>query len=333
MTSDVDRRSLIGLIGVGALAGAARAAAAPAHLQPPRPAKSMPAAWGKAKVLPLWPNGAPGAVDFRPAPLPADFPPVFLRNIRNPTLHVFPATKPNGSGLLVIPGGGYEFVSVANEGVDIAARMNALGYTVFVLNYRLPAEGWRDGPNVPLQDAQRAMRVIRSSASRYRIEPGRVTVVGFSAGGHLAASLATGFAEPVYPTSDSADQLDARPAAAALIYPVITMTRPYTHEGSRQHLLGSSPSDQLVRARSPELHVSAATPPIFLAHASDDPAVPVENSLMMMAAMRAARRPVEAHFFQEGGHAFGTGFPGTPTEEWIALLNLWLVRVVRAREA
>lgn len=326
MDWDVDRRTVFGLVGAGALAGAVRAAAQPAPLKPPTPANAMPAAWRKAKAFPIWPKGAPNATDFHPVPLPKDFPPVFLRNTKVPTLHVFPAARPNGAGLLVIPGGGYEFVSVANEGADVAARMNPLGYTVFVLNYRLPAEGWRDGPVVPLQDAQRAVRVIRSSAAGYRIDPARIAVIGFSAGGHLAASLTTGFAEAVYAPVDGVDQLSACPDAAALIYPVITMTRPYTHEGSRQHLLGSSPSDQLVAARSPELHAGASTPPVFLAHACDDAAVPVENSLMMMAAMRAAHRPVEAHFFQEGGHAFGIGFPGSPTQEWIPLLHLWLGR-------
>jgi len=284
----------------------------------------MPEAWPRAQVLPLWPMGAPGAADFRAIPLPEHSPPVFLRNTATPSLHVFRPSQPNGAALLVIPGGGYEFVSVANEGVDVAARTNPLGYTVFVLDYRLPAEGWREGPHVPLQDAQRAMRLIRASAERFRIDPARVAVVGFSAGGHLAASLATGFSEAVYAPADDADRLGARPAAAALIYPVITMTRPFTHEGSRQHLLGAMPSDQLVAARSPERHVGADTPPVFLAHAIDDSAVPVENSLMMMAAMRAANRPAEAHFFQQGGHAFGVGFPGTPTQEWIALLDLWL---------
>lgn len=324
--SDVDRRTLLGVVGAGALAGAAHAAASPPRLKPPPPAKAMPAAWGRATKRPLWPQGVPDAADFRAAPLPADFPPVFLRNTREPSLHIFPAARPNGWGLLVVPGGGYEFVSVANEGVDVAARMNPLGYAVFVLNYRLPAEGWRDGPVVGLQDAQRAMRLIRSSAPRYNIDPARLAVIGFSAGGHLAASLATGFAEPVYAAKDEVDRLDARPAAAGLIYPVITMTRPFTHEGSRQHLLGSSPSEALVAARSPEQHVTASTPPVFLAHACDDPAVRVENSLMMMAAMRAAHRPVEAHFFQEGGHAFGIGFPGTPTREWPALFDVWLRR-------
>ena len=323
MGSRIARRTALGMLAsAGALLGTARGNAQP--LRPPPPATVIPKAWTGAEVLPLWPAGAPGAADFRPTPLPDHSPPVFLRNTASPSLHVFRPSQPNGDVLLVIPGGGYEFVSIANEGIDIAARTNALGYTVFVLNYRLPAEGWRDGPNVPLQDAQRAMRVIRASAGRYGNEPARVAVVGFSAGGHLAASLATGFGEAVYAPSDDADQLDARPSAAGLIYPVITMTRPYTHEGSRQHLLGVSPSDQLFAARSPEQQVGSDTPPVFLAHACDDPAVPVENSLMMMAALRAARRPVEAHFFQRGGHAFGVGFPGTPTQEWIPLFDLWL---------
>lgn len=327
MDRRMDRRATIGLLAsAGALAAMSPGQAQP--LRPPPPATTVPPAWSQAPALPLWPMGAPGADDFRSAPLPDAWPPVFLRNTRSPTLHLFLPQQSNGVALLVIPGGGYEFVSIANEGVDVAARACPLGYTVFVLNYRLPAEGWRDGPVVPLQDAQRAMRMIRQGAARFGIDPARVCVLGFSAGGHLAASLATGFAEAVYAPTDDADRLDARPAAAALIYPVITMSRPYTHEGSRQHLLGSTPSDQLVAARSPEAHVGASTPPLFLAHAMDDSAVPVENSLMMMTAMRAAQRPVEAHFFREGGHAFGTGFAGAPTQEWIPLLDLWLRRAL-----
>jgi len=327
MAMDIARRTALGMLAsTGALLGPARGSGQP--LKPPPPATVIPKAWDRAQVLPLWPRDAPGAADFRPIPLPARSPPVFLRNTKSPTLHVFRPSRPNGVALLVIPGGGYEFVSIANEGVDVAARTNPLGFTVFVLNYRLPAEGWREGPIVALQDAQRAMRLIRASARRFRINPAQIAVVGFSAGGHLAASLATGFAESTYAPTDAADHLDARPSAAGLIYPVITMTRPFTHEGSRQHLLGASPSEQLVAARSPEQHVGSDTPPTFLAHAVDDPAVPVENSLMMMAALRAAHRPVEAHFFQNGGHAFGVGFPGTPTQEWVTLFHLWLGRAL-----
>ncbi len=326
----VGRRAVMGAIAsAGAFAAGVRAVAGPA-LQPPPPATVVPPAWSRARTVPLWPQGAPGAADFKPSPLPDHWPPVFLRNTRDPSLHVFLPKAPSGRALLVIPGGGYEFVSIANEGVDVAARMCALGYAVFVLNYRLPSEGWRDGPVVPLQDAQRAMRIIRSTAASHGVDPDRISAIGFSAGGHLAASLATGFAEPVYAPTDAADRIDARPSAAGLIYPVITMTEPYTHAGSRRLLLGADPSDQLVAARSPEQHVGPTTPPLFLAHACDDPAVPVENSLMMMAAARTAHRPVEAHFFQEGGHAFGVGYPGSPTSEWIPLLHLWLGRALSA---
>ncbi|MEO6378411.1 MAG: alpha/beta hydrolase [Caulobacteraceae bacterium] len=290
----------------------------------------LPDAWVKAETVDLWPGRAPGFDEFKSKPLPDKSPAFFLRNTQTPHLHVFRPKTSNGRALLVIPGGAYEFVSISNEGVDVAERAGALGYTVFVLNYRLPAEGWRRGPDVPLQDAQRAVRVIKAAAGRFRVDPDRIAVIGFSAGGHLAASLATGFAEAVYDRVDVADQRDAGPAATALIYPVITMTTPFTHAGSRQNLLGSAPSDALVAARSPERHVGPATAPIFLAHAIDDTAVPVENSLMMLGAARAAKRPVEAHLFEEGGHAFGVGISGTPTSEWIPLLHLWLQRTFAA---
>lgn len=328
MDSDVGRRTVLGsLVGAGALAATA-ASAANSSQPAPSPPTELPRAWTRARRFAIWPGEAPGAADFRPQPLPERWSPSFLRNTRSPSLHLFGPHTSNGGALLVIPGGGYEFVSIANEGVDVAARMCPLGYTVFVLDYRLPGEGWRNAPDVPLQDAQRAMRFIRSGARGFGVDPARISVIGFSAGGHLAASLATGFAERVHEPSDGADRLDARPDAAALIYPVVTMTQPYTHAGSRRFLLGSSPSDQLVAARSPEQHVTAALPPLFLAHACDDPAVPVENSLMLLAAARAARRPVEAHLFQEGGHAFGVGRPGTPSAEWMPLLHLWLQRTL-----
>jgi len=321
------RLLLVLLAGAGALAGAARAAAVRAPIQPPPPLKVMPDAWPRAERIELWPRGAPGADDFKAQALPADFPPVFLRNTRSPTLHVFRPERSNGTAVLAAPGGGYEFVSIANEGVDLAARLNPLGYTVFVLNYRLPAEGWRARADVPLQDAQRAVRLIRARARDFRIEPDRLLAIGFSAGGHVAATLATA-AKPAYDPVDAWDLQDPRPTAAALIYPVITMTRPYTHEGSRKFLLGDAPGDALIELRSAERHVDAQTPPLFLVHACDDPAVPVENSLMMFEAARRAKIPVEALFLQEGGHAFGVGAPGMPTSQWPAQLDLWLNRLL-----
>jgi len=208
--------------------------------------------------------------------------------------------------------------------------MTSLGLTVFVLTYRLPGEGWKDQSSVPLQDAQRAMRVIRSDASRFAIDATRVSVLGFSAGGHLAATLATQYGEQTYGRVDSMDDLSPRPFAAGLVYPVITMESPFTHAMSRKQLLGETPSNKEVEHRSAERHVDVGTPPAFIVHAFDDEAVPVENSLRFMNAMREHKRPVEAHLLQEGGHAFGVGRPGTPSERWISLFSTWLGRLRHA---
>jgi len=207
--------------------------------------------------------------------------------------------------------GAYRLVSVVNEGVEVAARLNRAGVTVFVLTYRLPGEGWERRADVPLQDAQRAVRLIRARAAQFQIDPEKLSVLGFSAGGHLAATLATQSDESTYVGVDAADQLSARPFAAALIYPVVTM----------------SPTDADIRRRSAELHVDAGTRPVFAVHARDDPAVPVENTLNLVAAMRAAKRPIEAHLLQEGGHAFGVGYPPTPSALWPELLLAWLNRL------
>jgi acetyl esterase/lipase len=314
-------------------------------------ARPLPGAWTGADVLPLWPGSPPGGAQFAPRPLPAGWPPEFVRNVAAPQLRVFRAgattgaagpagasgpagaAEPAGAPVLVLPGGAYEFVAVANEGMDIAARLTALGHTVFVLTYRLPAEGWSERTDVPLQDAQRAMRLIRSQAAAFGIDAQRLSTLGFSAGGHLAATLATAHAESVYQPVDAADQLSARPFATGLVYPVITMDITMTEKGLRERLLGPDPDAALIGAYSAERHVDAATPPCFLAHACDDDSVPLENTLRFVDAMRKANRPVEAHLFQEGEHAFGVGRPGTPTAAWIELFSVWLGRLGVAHEA
>lgn len=324
----IDRRAFLALGGALLVSGAnAQQSGEAAKASPPPPPRALPEMWTKAPTVAVWPGPPPGASSFAPQPVPADAPAVFLRNVSKPDLHVFRPANPNGHALLVVPGGAYWFVSIANEGVDVAERMTALGFTVFVLTYRLPGEGWKDRSNVPLQDAQRAMRVIRSSATRYGIDASKVSVLGFSAGGHLAATLATQHAERTYDPIDAPDELDPRPFSAGLVYPVVTMEKRWTHEMSRNLLLGESPTDAEVAHRCPERHIDSDTPPAFLAHAFDDDAVPVENSLMFMNAMRAASRPVEAHLLQEGKHAFGVGHPHTPSAQWIALYSAWLQRL------
>jgi acetyl esterase/lipase len=283
------------------------------------------ARWNAAEVIPLWP-GAPPNGGFASQPERPDAIPNFVTNVAMPELRVFRPDEPNGRSLLSIPGGAYRFVSIANEGVDVARVMTAKGYTVFVLVYRMPGEGWSQREDVPLQDAQRAVRVIRAQSGAYELDPDKLYAVGFSAGGHLGATLATGFAEPVYASVDEADAFSARPDGVGLIYPVISHVPGIGHAESTRLLLGEAPSTQLVARRSPALQVSGATPPVFVMHAIDDPAVPVENSLLIIEALRTAGRPVEAHLFEEGGHGFGLGAPGLPVSRWIELFAAWIER-------
>jgi acetyl esterase/lipase len=322
--SSGDRRQFLTLSSAVLLTGAAARAEERAALSP---SSGLPDDWVKAPRVPLWPGDPPGAGGFTPQPRPGEWSPLFLHNIVEPDLRVFQPSRSNGHALLVVPGGAYWFISSGNEGVEAARRMNELGFTVFVLTYRLPGEGWQRRSDVPLQDAQRAMRVIRANATRFGIKPEKLSVLGFSAGGHLAATLATQHSEGAYTAVDAADRLSARPLAAGLVYPVVTMERPWTHEQSRSLLLGDHPSAAEVQRRSAEQHVGADTPPMFMVHCCDDEAVPIENSLRLMDAMRAARRPVEAHLFQEGGHGFGVGHPNTPSEHWTAVFSSWVSRV------
>lgn len=318
-SGQVGRRSLLAAAaGLAGLSVVAKAQDLP-KLPP------VPKAWTDAEQIPLWPESPPTR-GFAARAVPANWPDIWIRNIERPALHVFRPQRSNGRALLSIPGGAYTFVSILNEGVDIARAMTARGYTVFVLTYRLPDEGWADRVDVPLQDAQRAMRVIRANAKRFGFDPEAVAAVGFSAGGHLGASLATGFDEAIYRPRDATDALDARPAVMGLVYPVISVTAPVTHAESAMRLLGDHPSAELIARRSPAQHVTARTPPVFLAHSIDDRAVPVENSLIMMRALQAANRPLEVHLFEEGGHGFGLGPADKPCGQWSTLFATWLDR-------
>jgi acetyl esterase/lipase len=197
------------------------------------------------------------------------------------------------------------------------------GLTLFVLQYRLPGEGHRDARDVPLADAQRALRLIRRHAAEWGLDAAGVGVMGFSAGGHVAASLATRHAERIYAPQDEADALDARPAYAVLVYPVIDMGS-RAHPGSRRELLGDAPDPAAVRAYSLQERVDASTPPVFLLHAQDDSTVPVENTLLFEAALRRSGIEHETHLYAHGGHGFGVrGAQGT-LASWPALAVAWI---------
>jgi acetyl esterase/lipase len=319
----VNRRQM--LQGSGLLLMSVPGLAARDALQIPQGTGPLPAEWLAAPRIGLWDKAPPGAPDTAPIKS-ATLDPVFITGVAMPEMRVFRPEKSNGRAVLTIPGGAYNFVSIRNEGTDVARALTARGYTVFVLVYRLPGEGWAERWNVPLQDAQRAMRLIRAQAERHGIDPATVAVLGFSAGGHLAASLITDASGPVYAPRDAADNLDARPSCAGLIYPVIAATAPYTHALSAQTLLGPSPAPDLIALRSPAQHVANTTPPTFLVHALDDEAVPYQNSALFLGAMQAAKRPVEAHYFEEGAHGFGIGPANAPAGQWPALFDAFLRR-------
>lgn len=324
----MDRRSLIGL-GASALAGLTLRATTASGIQ------------NAQSELALWPGVPPGGngVNLKLDVENRGFWPNqtddrALSRIQHPTLSVFRADRGDGSALLIVPGGGYRHLLVDKEGSEVARRFNAAGITSFVLAHRLPAEGWADGPDVPLQDAQRAMRLIRTRAREFEIDPKRVGVLGFSAGGHVAASLMTRFAAPVYAPSDEIDRGDARPDFAGLVYPVISMSPPLAHTASREELLGSAPTTAQEAAYSCERLVSAKTTPAILIAAADDREVDPLNSPAMFQAMRAAGVASELHLFEEGGHGFSLRrIEGRPISAWPDLFLHWGARRGAFRQA
>jgi acetyl esterase/lipase len=285
------------------------------------------------EVLPLWPGEPPGAAGVTAVETVAErSDPSGLRDravthTRRPTLTVFRPARPNGAAVILMPGGGYERVVIDKEGFETARWLADRGYVCFVLLYRLPGDGWGAGPDAPLQDAQRAVRLARSRAAAMRFDPARVAIMGFSAGGHLAASLTTRFDAKVHDAVDAADALSARPDLSALIYPVISMADGPVHAGSRRQLLGPAPSPEQIALYSPDQGVTAQVPPVFLLHAADDKTVPVVNSLMMFTALKAKAVPTEMHIFEEGGHGFGLrGVAGKPVAAWPGLFETFAKR-------
>lgn len=294
------------------------------------------AADGTDAPIKLWPNGAPGGAgvtvveeETDRSPPPAALRDRIIKSVRDPDLKVFRPKTPNGASLLIAPGGGYKWVVRDKEGYECAQAFADAGLTVYVMSYRLPGDGWAAGPETPLQDAQRALRIVRREAGRKGsgLDPARVGLMGFSAGGHVAGSLTLMFDEAVYKPVDSTDKLSARPDISVLVYPVATMKPPLAHVGSRQLLLGANPTPELEARWSLENRAREDAPAVFLLHAADDASVPVENSLALEAALRAKKVPTEMHIFGEGGHGFGLRFThGKPVEVWPELVLAWFKR-------
>ena len=285
------------------------------------------------EVIRLWPGGPPGGAGVQLQEEIVERTNAYgLRDraaikISEPTVSVFRPANPDGSACLLIPGGGYARVVIDKEGYEGARYFNQHGVTCYVLKYRLPGDGWLAGPDTPLQDAQRAMRLIRSRADVDGINPDALMVMGFSAGGHVAGSLCQRFDAEVYQPQDRIDSLPARPDLGALVYPVTLMTAPFGHEGSRSRLLGEAPHAQMQAKYDLTTSPNPAGPDLFLLHTLDDASVPVENTFEMATACRRAGVRATVHAFEEGVHGFGMrGIDDRPVGKWPMLVLDWMRR-------
>jgi acetyl esterase/lipase len=268
----------------------------------------------------LWTEGAPGAKGdaegdkpsltiYLPAQVPAGLP---------------PEQKATGAAVVICPGGGYGHLAVDHEGHQIAQWLNSLGVAGFIVKYRHRNSGAGYGHPAPLLDAQRAVRMVRSRAAEWGVDPGRIGILGFSAGGHLASTAGTHFDNGDPNAKDPIDRAGCRPDFMVLVYPVISLTESFTHGGSRQNLLGKEPDPNLVEYLSNDKQVTPQTPPTFLVHTYEDTAVPAENSIYFYLALRRAKVPAEMHLYQKGQHGFGLGKQLAATSSWPAQCAEWL---------
>jgi acetyl esterase/lipase len=264
------------------------------------------------KVELLWPDVAPGAKGTADGDKPSL------------TIYLPPAEKVTGAAVVICPGGGYGHLAVDHEGHQIAQWLNSFGAAGFIVKYRHSASGAGYHHPVPLQDAQRALRTVRSRAKEWGVDPGRIGIIGFSAGGHLASSAATHFSGSFGEPKDQIDRASCRPDFAILVYPVISFTEPFTHTGSRKNLLGAKADAKLIEKMSSEKQVTSQTPPTFLIHTWEDKVVPAENSIAFYLALRQAKVPAEMHLFPKGPHGFGLGQKLEGASAWPGLCQKWM---------
>jgi acetyl esterase/lipase len=258
---------------------------------------------------PLWPNGAPGALGKAPADTPSVI-------VYHP-----PADKANGAAIVICPGGGYGGLAMDHEGHQVARWLNSFGVTGVILQYRL---GPRYHHPIEMHDAQRAIRFTRARAAEWKVDPGRVGILGFSAGGHLASTAGTHFDTGQQDATDPIDRASCRPDFLILVYPVITLKGRYAHNGSRINLLGKDADDKVVESLCNEKQVTGRTPPTFLVHTTEDRGVPPENSILFYQALRQANVPAELHIYEKGRHGLGLGPKELPFSSWPERCIAWL---------
>ncbi|MCC7085681.1 MAG: alpha/beta hydrolase [Pirellulales bacterium] len=270
-------------------------------------AAALPAAEPKIELL--WPAGAPGAKGDT--------------DNDKPKLQIYvPEKQTSHAGIVICPGGGYGHLAMGHEGTQVAQWLNSLGIAAFVLDYRHQGRGY--GHPAPLDDAQRAIRTVRSRANEFGIDPKKVGIMGFSAGGHLASTAGTHFDAGNLNAKDAIDRVSCRPDFMILCYPAVTLTDPYTHAGSRKNLLGDKPDPELVKSLSNETQVTSETPQTFLFHTNGDEVVVPENSVLFYLALRKAKVPAELHIYQDGGHGSGLAVSDPILTTWKERLRDWL---------
>ena len=260
----------------------------------------------------LWPGSAPGAKGAQDGDKP------------KLTIYLPDKQKATGAAVVICPGGGYGHLAMDHEGHQIAQWLNSLGVAGFILEYRHRNSGTGYGHPAPLQDAQRAVRMVRSRAARYDIDPKRIGILGFSAGGHLASTAGTHFDKGNSEAKDPIERVSCRPDFMVLVYPVISLTESFTHKGSGRNLLGDNPEARLLDYLSNEKQVTPQTPPTFLVHTYEDRAVPVENSVYFYLALRKAKVPAEMHLYQKGRHGFGLGKTVGAASSWPLRCAEWM---------
>ncbi len=278
------------------------------------------------QVIDVWNGKVPGAIQSDEFKQHVDTTKGWIdkHSIVKPDLYFYPALaeKATGTAVIICPGGGYAGLAIRHEGLQVAQWFNSFGVTAFVLTYRQPDDAIMENKTIgPMQDGQKAIRIVRRHAKEWGIDPNKIGIMGFSAGGHLASTLSTHFNEKVYEPEDSTS---ARPDFSLLIYPVITMDSPITHMGSRQNLLGNAPTQELVKHFSNELQVTGKTPPAFMVHSLDDGTVPVQNSIRYALATRENKIPCELHIYQQGGHGYGLSTRGGTPSKWPEACREWL---------
>jgi len=251
-----------------------------------------------------------------------------VRKVQEPNIQVFLPSKRNATrqAVVICPGGGYAVLAYDWEGTDIAKWLNSQGIAAIVLKYRLPSPVSQVSPHdVPLMDAQRAMRMVRQHAEEWNIDPQQIGIMGFSAGGHLASTLGTHYDAGDAGAKDPIETFNSRPDFMILGYPVISLKEHVAHIGSRNNLLGKSPSDDLVEKFSNELQVTEDTPPSFIFHSQDDTGVPVQHSLLFYEALVRAKVPAEMHLYPKGGHGYSLGINAEGTQKgWAAACINWM---------